>query len=142
MLNRLAMHLAQGRNVIIIGHVVTAQLPNTLGADYQSHVVALDDGDKGGLRSTLMRWAPNVFFINIDVAITRATEKGLGADRNVVMAGKAADRDSRIMYTVKAPGHAAKNKLSLPPVISCGDSAEEGFNNFIKALPQHIKDTL
>jgi hypothetical protein len=141
-IDRLSRHLAYGRNVIIIGHMSTVTLPNTMGADYLSHVIALDDGDKGGMRSSLMRWAPNVLFLNIDVAITRATQKGSGSERNIVMGGKADDRDNRMLYTIKSPGHAAKNKLHLPPVINMGASAQAGFDNFIKALPKVIKDEL
>lgn len=137
-LDRLSALLANGKNVILIGHVFTVTLPNTFGADYLSHVVALDDGDKGGLRSCLMRWAPNVLFMNIDVNITRATE----VTNQIVMEGKAHDTDTRLLYTQKSPGHAAKNRLKLPPVISLGHSAKEGFDAFIKALPKVVVDTL
>ena len=141
-LNRLSRQLAAGRHVIIIGHMFTTSLPNTMGADYLSHVVSLDDGDKGGMRSVLMRWAPNVLFLNIDVAITRATEKGIGNERGIVFEGKADDRDQRFFYTTKAPGHQAKNKLQLPPVISAGGSAQEAFNNFIAKLPATVRNNL
>lgn len=139
-LSRLSAHLAAGRHVIIIGHMLTDTLPNTLGADYKSHVIALDEGDKGGMRSVFMRWAPNVFFLNINIDIQRVTEEGTRANKGMVIEGKAYDRDQRVLYTVKAPGHAAKNKLQLPPVISMGDSAKQGFENFIKALPEHIRN--
>jgi len=142
LLDRLSRHLSLGRNIIVIGHMVTTSLPNTMGADYLSHVIAMDDGDKGGMRSCVMRWAPNILFLNIDVSITRSTSKGTGSDRNIVMEGKADDRDTRVLYTIKSPGHAAKNKLHLPPVIHMGDSAAKGFENFIKALPKVIKDNL
>ena len=137
-LDRLSGLLATGKNVILIGHVYTTMLPNTLGADYQSHVVAMDDGDKGGLRSCLMRWAPNVFFMNINVDIEVAT----ASDRGKTTAGKAVDTDKRLMYTQKAPGHAAKNRLRLPPIISLGNSASEGFDNFIKKLPEQVRNQL
>jgi len=135
-LDRLSRQLAAGRHVILIGHVATATLPNTMGADYLSHVILLDDGDKGGMRSSVMRWAPNVLFLNIDLAITRATET---ARDKTVMEGKAADSDNRFIYTTKSPGHAAKNKLHLPPIVPMGASAEEGFNNFIKSLPKAVQ---
>lgn len=138
LLDQFDYHLNHGRNVILIGHVFTVVLPNTLGADFKSHVVALDDGDKGGLRSCLMRWAPNVLFMNISLDIRVATE-GKG---DIVTEGKAHDNDKRLMYTTKSPGHAAKNRLHLPPVIFLGESAEEGFANFIKALPQAVRDKL
>lgn len=141
-LERLEKHLQAGRHVIVIGHMVTTSVPNTSGADYLSHVVALDDGDKDGLRQRLMRWAPNVLFLNIDVSITRATERGVGNEKGIVLEGKADDRDTRVFYTTKAPGHAAKNTLKLPPVIPAGFSAKEAFNNFISKLPASLRESL
>lgn len=138
LLDRFSKILSQGRNVILLGHVFTVTLPNTLGADYLSHVVALDDGDKGGLRSCLMRWASNVLFMNINVDINISTK----SERRVTTEGKAYDQDKRCIYTTKSPGHAAKNRLKLPPVISMGDSAPEAFDKFIKALPDAVKMNL
>jgi hypothetical protein len=138
LLDKLNMLLNEGKNVLLLGHVFTITLPNTLGADFLSHVVALDDGDKGGMRTVLMHWAPNVIFMNIDIAISRATE----TERRIVMEGKAKDSDNRLMYTMKSPGHAAKNRLKLPPVIPMGGSAEEAFQNFYNKLPQNIQDNL
>jgi hypothetical protein len=141
-LERLERHLQLGRHVIIIGHMITTSIPNTSGADYLSHVVALDDGDKDGMRQRLMRWAPNVLFLNIDVAITRSTERGTGTEKGLVLEGKADDRDNRYFFTTKAPGHAAKNTLKLPPVIPAGASAKEAFNNFINKLPESLRNNL
>lgn len=141
-LDRMSRHLARGCHVILIGHVATTELPNTMGADYQSHVLLMDDGDKGGMRSSVMRWAPNVLFMNISVEIEQSTKKGTGTERNIVKEGKAADIDNRILYTTKSPGHAAKNKLHLPPIIPLGKSAEEGFDNFVSSLPEKLRNEL
>lgn len=137
-LDMLSRQISQGKHVLLLGHMFTVTLPNSIGADYQSHVVSLDDGDKGGMRSTLMRWAPNVLFLNIDVDIERSVE----TERGKVMSGKAYDTDRRYLYTHKSPGHAAKNRLKLPPVIPMGDSPEEGFENFMKALPKQVRENL
>lgn len=138
-LNLLDRLRSQGKHIILIGHMVTTQEPNTLGADYLSHVIALDDGDKGGLRSSLRQWAQAILFLNIDIAITRATE----TNRNqVVMEGKAKDDDNRLIYTTKAPGHSAKNRLKLPPIIPMGQSAKEAFINLWKAMPKVYQDLI
>lgn len=141
-LELLDRHLQAGRHVIVIGHMITTTVPNTSGADYLSHVLALDDGEKDGMRQRLMRWSPNVLFLNIEVAITRSTERGVGNEKGIVLEGKADDRDNRFFYTTKAPGHAAKNTLKLPPVIPAGHSAQEAFNNFIAKLPAVLRDSL
>jgi len=129
----------QGVHIILIGHMVTTAESNTLGADYLSHVIDLDQGDKGGLRSCVTRWAQAVLFMNIDVSITRATE--LAKDRTV-LEGKAKDDDNRLIYTTKAPGHSAKNRLQLPEIISMGESATEAFKNLWSAMPKVYQDLL
>lgn len=130
---------ASGTHIILIGHMVTATEPNTLGADFLSHVIDMDQGDKGGIRSIITKWAQAILFLNIDVAITRATE----TDRSKqVMEGKAKDDDNRLIYTTKAPGHSAKNRLKLPPVIPMGHSAEEAFKNLWKHMPQAYQDLI
>lgn len=138
-LNMLDNLRAEGKHIILIGHMVTTQEPNTLGADYLSHVIALDDGDKGGLRSCVKQWAQAILFLNIDISITRATET---ARNKVVMEGKAKDDDNRLIYTTKAPGHSAKNRLQLPPIISMGASANEAFVNLWKVMPKVYKDLM
>lgn len=138
-LMRLDVLRSKGVHVILIGHMVTTSETNTLGADYLSHVIDLDQGDKGGLRSCITKWAQAVIFMNIDVAITRSTE--LAKDKTV-LEGKAKDDDNRIMFTTKAPGHSAKNRLQLPPIISMGSSASEAFKNLWSHMPKAYKDLL
>lgn len=130
----------KGTNIILIGHMITTTLPNTLGADYLSHVLDMDMGDKGhGMRSLVTKWAQAILFMNIDVAITLATETD---KKRRVVEGKAKDDDCRLMYTTKTPGHSAKNRLGLPPLINMGESAKEAFTNFWKQLPDVYQDTL
>lgn len=130
---------ARGIHVVLIGHMVTTTEANTLGADYLSHVIDMDQGDKGGVRSCITKWAQAVIFMNIDVAITRATE--LAKDKTV-MEGKAKDDDNRLMFTTKAPGHSAKNRLKLPEIIPMGESAKEAFKNLWSHMPAAYKDLL
>ena len=128
----------KGVHVILIGHMVTTTLPNTLGGDFLSHVIEMDDGDKGGCRSCVMKWAQAVLFMNIDISITRSTETSGG----IVTKGKGNDEDNRLIYTTKSPGHAAKNRLHLPGVINMGTSPKEAFTNLWKSLPQAYKDLM
>lgn len=139
LLNSLDNLRAQGKHIIFIGHMVTTQEPNTLGADYLSHVIALDDGDKGGLRSCIRQWAQAILFMNIDIAITRATEVDKSKQ---VIEGKAKDDDNRLIYTTKAPGHSAKNRLKLPPIVPMGASAKEAFTNLWKVMPKVYQDLI
>lgn len=126
----------KGVHVIFLGHMATESQPNSFGADYLSHVILMDDGDKGGIRSTLMHWAQGVLFMTINIDVDRTTI----ADKTtkLTLEGKAKDKDTRIMYTTKSPGHNAKNRLNLPPIISMGESADEAFSNFWKRLPISI----
>ena len=130
---------AEGRHVILIRHMITTTEPNTTGADFLSHVIDMDQGDKGGCRSCVTKWAQAVLFMNIDVAITRATERA--ADKTV-MEGKAADRDNRLIYTTKSPGHSAKNRLHLPPIINMGTSPQEAFKALWQEMPQAYQDLI
>ena len=54
----------RGINVIFLAHQVTVSLPNAMGPDYLSHEIAMDGGDKGGMRNTLVAWASFIFFLN------------------------------------------------------------------------------
>jgi hypothetical protein len=126
----------QGVNVVFIGHVGTIPLPNTLGADFLCHVINLDDGDKGlGMRSTLTAWASFIFFLSLDVAINRVTEKVGG----LAMEGKAVDSDNRIIYTTLSTAHQAKNRWGMPPVIPMGRSPQEAWANLYKHFPEAYK---
>jgi hypothetical protein len=100
----------------------------------------MDQGDKGGVRSIITKWAQAVLFMNIDVNINRAVE----TDRitKLIMEGKARDEDVRLMYTTKAPGHSAKNRLGLPMVINMGDSSKKAFENLWKHMPQAYQDLM
>lgn len=129
----------QGVHVILIGHMVTTASPNTLGADYLTHVIDMDQGDKGGLRSCITKWAQAVIFMHIEVAITRSTEL---AKNKMILEGKAKDEDNRLMYTTKAPGHSAKNTLKLPPIIPMGTTPQEAFRNLWDKMPQAYKDLI
>lgn len=123
----------EGVNIILIGHVGTISLPNTMGADYLCHVINLDDGDKGlGMRSTLTAWAGFIFFLNLQVDITRVTE----ATKGLAMEGKAREEDNRVIYTTLSTAHQAKNRWGMPPVIPMGKSPQDAWANLSKHFPE------
>ncbi len=128
---------AKGVNFIFLGHAVVEETPNALGANYLSHVVLMDNGPKGGVRSYMTTWAGFIFFLQLSIDITRATE----VDRRskMVMEGKAKEDDNRLIYTTKSAGHSAKNSWDLPPVISMGSSPEEAYKNLWNKMPESYK---
>ena len=129
----------KGIHVILLGHMVTTTEPNTLGADFLTHTIDMDQGDKGGLRSLITKWAQAILYMNISVDITRATEVN---KQKVVMEGKAKDDDNRLIYTSKAPGHAAKNRMLLPAIIPMGTSPQEGFKNLWTSFPESYQNLI
>jgi len=123
----------EGVNVILIGHVGTISLPNTMGPDFLCHVINLDDGEKGlGMRSTLTAWAGFIFFLNLQVDITRVTE----AAKGIAMEGKAREEDNRVIYTTLSTAHQAKNRWNMPPVIPMGRSPQDAWKNLSKHFPE------
>ncbi len=129
---------AKGIHVILIGHCLTTEVLNALGPDYVSHVLDMDYSDKGtSLRACVTKWAQAILFMDIDISITRVTER---AKDKTVLEGKAKDNDNRLIYTTKSPNHSAKNKLQLPSIIPMGESAKEAFKNLWAAMPQAYKD--
>lgn len=132
------MKADQGVNIIILGHVGTISLPNTMGPDYLCHVINLEDGDKGlGMRSTLMAWSGFIFFLNMAVNITRVTEQ----DRisKLAMEGKAQETSDRLIYTTVSTAHQAKNRWGMPNPIPMGQSAADAWKNLSKHFPEAYK---
>ncbi len=125
----------QGVNIILLGHVGTISLPNTMGPDYLCHVINLEDGDKGlGMRSTLTAWAGFIFFLNMDISITRVTD--IDAKSKMAMEGKAKEYSDRVIYTSISTAHQAKNRWNMPPVIPMGKDADEAWTNLYKHFPE------
>lgn len=121
----------RGVNVILLGHMKNIETPNTIGADYKTHTIDMDDN----VRASITKWAQAILFMHIDVNIVVATDQD--KKTGVIIEGKAKDVDNRLMYTTKSPGHVAKNRdLFRTPVIRMGNSPKEAFQNFYKALPE------
>jgi len=122
----------RGVHVIVIGHMATEETPNTLGANYLTHTLDMDKA----VKASMIKWAGNILFLNIDINIVTVTEV---AKDKTVLTGKAKDSDKRVIWTETSPGHIAKNRMNLPPVIKMGSSPDEAFKNFWKVLPDPYK---
>ena len=83
---------AAGVHTIFLGHMGTQAMSNALGPDIVCHVISMEDGDRGGIRSTITAWAGFIFFLNLQVEITRTTEK----EKQTIMEGKVNSEDNRI----------------------------------------------
>lgn len=139
-LDLLNLLCSKGIHVIVLGHCITTEVLNALGPDYVSHVLDMDYSDKGSsMRSCVTKWAQAILFMDIDIAITRVTER---AKDKTVLEGKAKDDDNRLIYTTKSPNHSAKNKLQLPSIIPMGASAQEAFRNLWSHMPKAYQDLL
>jgi len=128
----------EGVNTIFLGHMSTVTLPNAMGADILSHVIHMDDGDKGGMRSTFTSWAGFIFFLNMGIDIEIKTET---LKDGTPTEGKANERDSRWIYTTTSLTHQAKNRWNMPPKISMGKSVKDAYANLWKYIPEVYKNS-
>jgi len=126
-----------GVNIILLGHVGTTTMANSMGPDYISHIINLDDNDKGlGMRSVLTAWAGFIFFLNLSIDINRVTDSAKGG---LAMEGKAREDDNRVIYTTVSAAHQAKNRWGMPPIINMGKSPQEAWKNLSKHFPEAIR---
>jgi len=128
LLNTINCKRQEGIHFIFLSHTKIDDTPNTMGANYLTHVIALDDG----LLSVMKQWASFIFFLNLGIDLVEVTEKD---NLKRAIEGKAKDDDNRLMYTTIAPGHSAKNRWRLPPIINMGSNADEAFRNMWKHFP-------
>lgn len=97
-------HIRRGRNVILICHDCTADVPNPAGDDYiryEPHLQASKSG-KASIRNRVVQWADHVLFLGYDVISDDGKGKGTG---------------TRTIWTYELPTHIAKSRtvqLSLP----------------------------
>lgn len=128
----------QGVNVFFIAHRQEGSDPDPGGADTKVQELFGDQGITGPLK----KWAQATLFMSGKKEISVATKTAGYGDNTKIMEGKSFSKPVRLMYTQFTGYHVAKNKLNLPPVIPMGNSAEEGWNNFVNALPEKIKASL
>lgn len=135
-LNLCSILNSRGVHTIFLGHMGTTTLVNAMGADQYCHVILMDDGDKGGMRSTIRSWSGLILFINNEVMIETATDLTKSGN---ILEGKALKKDIRVMYTTTSVVHEAKNRWNLPATIAMGASPKEAFNNLWKLVPDTYK---
>jgi len=105
-------HVRAGRNVIIIAHDCTADVPNPVGDDYiryEPHLQSPKSG-KASIRNRVIQWADYVLFLGYDVISEDGKGKGGG---------------TRTIFTVERPDHIAKCRTPIAPMPFKGpDDAE------------------
>jgi hypothetical protein len=128
----------KGINVFFIAHRQNETEPDSGGPDTKVQGMFGDEGITGPLK----KWAQATLFMSGKKDITQVTKSAGYGEQTKVLEGKSFSKPTRLMYTQYTGYHLAKNKLNLPPVISMGNSAEEGWNNFVEALPEKIRKNL
>lgn len=86
-----------GRNVILICHDCTADVPNPVGDDYirfEPHLQAPKSG-KASIRNRVVQWADHVLFLGYDVVTKDGKGKGGG---------------TRTIFPTERPDHVAKSR--------------------------------
>lgn len=93
-------HARAGRNVIILAHDCTANVPNPAGEDWIRYEPRLQNpkSGNGSIRLKIREWADHVLFLGYDVAV--------GKD------GKAQGHGSRTIYTAEKPFCMAKSRTA------------------------------
>ena len=87
----------RGRNVILICHDCTADVPNPVGDDFirfEPHLQSPKSG-KASIRNRVIQWADHVLFIGYDVIAKDGKGRGVG---------------TRTIFTDELPDHIAKSR--------------------------------
>lgn len=100
-----------GRNVILIAHDCTADVPNPTGDDFirfEPHLQAPKSG-KNSIRNRVIQWADHVLFVGYDVIAEDGKGKGAG---------------TRTIWPIERPDHVAKSRTLAEPMPF--DAADDG----------------
>lgn len=95
--------IRQGRNVILIAHDCTADVPNPVGEDYiryEPHLQSPKSG-KASIRNRVIQWADYVLFVGYDVIAEEGKGKGVG---------------TRTIFAVERPDHIAKSRTAISSI--------------------------
>src|SRR3990167_611355 len=88
-----------GRNVILIAHDCTTDVPNPMGENFirfEPHLQAPKSG-KASIRNRVVQWADHVLFLGYDVLATKD--------------GKGKGGGTRTIYPMERPDHIAKSRI-------------------------------
>ncbi len=105
-------HIRAGRNVCLICHDCTANVPNPTGEDFirfEPRLQAPPSG-KGSIRHRLKEWLDHLLFIGYDVAVSND--------------GKARGVGTRTIYPTEMPTHWAKSRVLADPIVFKKESSE------------------
>jgi len=112
LLGDIERHSRVGRNVVLICHDCTANVPNPAGEDwlrYEPRLMAPSSG-KNSIRLRVREWADHVLFLNYDIDVNKD--------------GKGRGNGSRTIYAAEFPFCMAKGR-NIPEQIVVGGEADE-----------------
>jgi hypothetical protein len=111
LLGALDQHVRAGRNVIVVMHDCTKNVPNPAGEDWLRYEPRMQDpgSGKGSIRLRVKEWLDDLLFLGYDVNVTKE--------------GKGQGSGTRTIYPVELPFCMAKSrKLTEPMPIGKGDT--------------------
>jgi hypothetical protein len=93
-------HVREGRNVVIICHDCTTNVPNPKGDDFLRYEPRLQNpsSGKGSIRLRMKEWADHVLFMSYDISVNEE--------------GKATGNRTRTLYTAERPFCMAKSRTT------------------------------
>jgi len=119
-----ALRITRKMGIILLGHTQIKTFKNPEGEDYDRYQPTFEIKQQWDAPA---RWADMILFANhVDYAKRKDGElkaKGVGSGE-------------RAIYTEHTAAYDAKNRIGLPSEISMGDSAEEGYANFVAAVKE------
>lgn len=99
-LGDLDRHVRAGRNVILIAHECTANVPNPGGENFIRYEPRLQSpaSGKASIRLRIKEWADHVLFLSYDIAVDKK--------------GKAQGSGTRTLYSAELPSFMAKSRTT------------------------------
>jgi len=110
--------------ILLLCHTRVKKFNNPAGADYDRYQPDMNEKTWG----LTHKWSDAVFFGNFEVTVDQ------GSKVDLTKKGKGVGGNHRVMYTQRDAAFDAKNRLGLPVEIDMGDSAADGWANFVKEL--------
>jgi hypothetical protein len=113
-------HCRAGRNVILVAHDCTTNVPNPGGEDWLRYEPRLQSPPSGraSIRHRIREWADHLLFLGYDVAVD-ANGKGKGCG-------------SRTLWPLELPFCMAKSRTSGTPIIVSATNGAAVWAEFIK----------
>ena len=104
LLGDLDQHKRDGRNVVIIMHDCTANVPNPEGQDFIRWEPRLQAQNNGNIRMAVKEWLDHLLCVRYDIAV-----------KDIKGKGKAEGSGTRTIYPVETPVHMAKSRSLREP---------------------------